>query len=61
MIITMDKLDKYLRENIGFEKNKGSFELEQKKYHNSLKQDNLSIIKIIKLYYKYKKSIKKYP
>ena len=51
----MDKLDKYLREHIGFEKIKGSFEEEEKKYHNSLKQNNLSIIKIIKLYNKYKK------
>ena len=32
MIITMDKQDKYLRENIGFEINKGSFELTEKKY-----------------------------
>ena len=55
IIITMDKLDKYLRENIGFEKIKGSFEEQEKKYHNSLKQDKLCIIKIIKIYNKYKK------
>ena len=51
----MDKLDKYLRENIGREKEKGTFELIEKKYYNSLKRENLGIIKIIKLYSKYKK------
>lgn len=61
MIITMDKLDKYLRENIGFEQTKGSFEQIENKYHNSLKQDNLGIIKIIKLYNKYKKLYQQIP
>ena len=58
MIITMDKLDKYLRENIGFEIEKGSFEKLENKYKNSLSTDELSIFKIIKLYYKYKKLYK---
>lgn len=61
MIITMDKLDKYLRENIGFEQVKGTFEIAEKRYHNSLKKEKLSIIKIIKLYYKYKKIYKEIP
>lgn len=61
MIITMDKIDKYIRENIGFEKNKDTFELLEKKYHNSLKSNNLSIIKIIKLYKKYKKEFQDIP
>lgn len=55
MMITMDKLDKYIRENIGFEQNKGSFELVEKKYKNALSSERLGIIKIIKLYFKYKK------
>ena len=61
MIITMDKLDKYLRENIGFEKNKGTFEQIEKRYHNSLSQEKLGIIKIIKLYKKYKKIYEEIP
>ena len=58
MMITMDKLDKYLRENIGFEEVKGSFESAEKRYQNSLIQEKLGIIKIIKLYTKYKKIYK---
>ena len=61
IIITMDKLDKYLRENLGSEKNKGSFETAEKQYHNALKNQNLGIIKIIKLYYKYKKIYQSIP
>lgn len=58
LIITMDKLDKYLRENIGFETEKGVFEQLEKQYKNSISSNNLSIFKIIKLYYKYKKLYK---
>lgn len=61
MIITMDKLDKYLRENMGLEQNKGSFEQLEKRYKNSLNKEKLSIIKILKLYYKYKKLYKEIP
>ena len=57
IIITMDKIDKYIRENIGFEKNKGTFEDIEKKYKNSLQQEKLGIIKIIKIYKKYKQSL----
>lgn len=58
MIITMDKLDKYIRENIGFENNKGNLELLEKKYHNELKSNNLNLLKILKTYIKYKKLYK---
>lgn len=61
MIITMDKIDKYLRENMGFEQNKGTFEITEKKYKNALQRENLGIIKIIKLYYKYKKIFQEIP
>ena len=61
MIITMDKIDKYIRENIGFEKNKGSFENIEKKYKNSLQQEKLGIIKILKLYKKYKQILTEIP
>lgn len=61
MIITMDKLDKYLRENIGFEQVKGTFEQNEKKYKNALSQEKLGIIKIIKIYNKYKKIYKEIP
>lgn len=55
IMITMDKQDKFLRENIGFELEKGAFELAEKKYKNTLSQEKLGIIKIIKIYHKYKK------
>ena len=61
MIITMDKLEKYLRENIGFEKEKGIFEQTELNYHNTLKNIKLNTIKIIKLYYKYKKLYQSIP
>ena len=61
MMITMDKLDKYLRENIGFEIAKGQFENVEKRYKNILNQEKLGIIKIIKLYFKYKKIYKEIP
>jgi len=55
IMITMDKLDKFLRENIGFEKEKGLFEQTEKKYKNELSKEKLGIVKIIKIYKKYKK------
>lgn len=61
MIITMDKLDKFIRENMGAEQTKGSFELTEKKYKNELSKDKLGIIKILKLYHKYKKIYKEIP
>ena len=61
IIITMDKIDKYIRENMGFEKNKGTFEKIEKKYKNTLQRNKLGIIKIIKIYLKYKKIFKEIP
>lgn len=61
IMITMDKIDKYIRENIGFEKIKGSFESTEKRYKNSLNRENLGIIKILKTYSKYKKLFKELP
>lgn len=61
MIITMDKIDKYIRANIGFEQTKGSFEILEKRYKFSLSKEKLGIIKIIKLYFKYKKLFKSLP
>ena len=61
IIITMDKLDKYIRENIGFEKVKGTFEETEKRYHNELNQEKLGIIKIIKIYKKYKRIYQEIP
>ena len=57
----MDKLDKYIRENIGFEKVKGTFEETEKRYHNELNQEKLGIIKIIKIYKKYKRIYQEIP
>lgn len=61
IIITMDKLDKYFRENIGYEQEKGTFEKVQKQYLNSLNKENLSILKIIKTFIKYNKKYKNIP
>lgn len=61
IIITMDKLDKYIRENIGFEQNIKSFENTKNQYLNTLNNDKLSLTKILKLYYKYKKKYHSIP
>lgn len=58
IIMTLDKLDKYLRENIGYEKVKNSFEKEEQKLHQELSQEKLNIISIIKIYKKYNKKYK---
>ena len=57
MIIIADKLNVYIRENIGFEVNKGSHEQVEKDFFIELSHAH-SIIKLIKLYFKYKKSYK---
>ena len=51
MLIIMDKLDKYLREHIGFELKKGIFELKEKEFYQELSQEKLNITKIIKAYF----------
>lgn len=55
IIIIMDKMDKYLRKNIGKELEKNSFENEEKKFLRELNQEKLTIKKILKIYKKYKK------
>ena len=55
IIIIMDKLEKYLRENMGYEEIPGTFEEKEKELHKELSNKKLSIIKIIKIYLKYKK------
>lgn len=59
MIIFIDKIEKYIRLNMGFEKEKGSFEKMEKEYFNTFK--NNTIIKNIYLYFKYKKRFKNIP
>ncbi|MBQ9854169.1 MAG: hypothetical protein IJO57_03955 [Bacilli bacterium] len=58
IIIIMDKMDKYLRKNIGKELEKNSFENEEKKFLRELNQEKLTIKKILKIYKKYKKKYK---
>ena len=59
MIICMDKLSSYPRENMGFEIEKNSFLNTEKEYLNKLKEQKQNPIKIIKNYYQYKKKYKK--
>lgn len=56
MIIFIDKIEKYIRLNMGFEVNKGEFEKLEKEYFSSF--DNNGIFKNIRLYRKYKKKFK---
>lgn len=55
MIIFMDKLEKYLRENIGFEEIPNRFEKIERSFLNKYSQDKLGIVKIIKIYLKYRR------
>lgn len=54
----MDKIDKIVRKNIGFEEKKNSFILLQKKMFKSFKKTD-SIIKLTYNYFKYKRLFKK--
>lgn len=56
MIIFIDKIEKYIRLNMGFEVNTGSFERLEEEYLNSFK--NNCIVKNIYLYFKYRKKFK---
>ncbi len=56
----MDKIDKIIRQNIGFEKRKNSFLLLQKKMFKSFKSTD-SCIKLSLYYFKYKYLFKKIP
>ena len=61
IIIYMDKLDKYLRKNMGYAKDPSLFKSLEKKMHQSYLQQKLSIYKIIKIYHKYKKEYQSIP
>lgn len=53
MVIFMDKIERYIRLNMGFEVNKGEFERLEREYLDSIK--NGGIVRNIFLYYKYRK------
>ena len=53
----MDKIDMYIRKNIGFEIKKGSFERIKKGMLNSFYKSN-NVFTLIKNYYKYKRKFK---
>lgn len=53
MIVFIDKIERYIRKNMGFEVKKGEFEKLEKNFLDSFK--NNGIIKNIKNYYNYKK------
>lgn len=55
MIVCMDKLSKYPRENMGFELEKNSFKKTEQNFLNELKDLKQTPLKIIKNYFKYKK------
>ena len=59
MIIIMDKLSKYPRENIGFEIHKNEFIKTEKNFLNELKKTKITPIKLLKIYLKYKHIYKK--
>ncbi|MDY4996615.1 MAG: hypothetical protein SO108_02755 [Bacilli bacterium] len=61
MIITMDKLSKYPRENLGFEKERNSFLNTQNKFLKELSRKKHTPFSLIKLYFKYKKNYKTLP
>jgi len=58
MIVAMDKLAKYPRENMGFELEKNSFLNTEQEFLNELKLPKQSPIKILKTYRKYKNKFK---
>lgn len=53
MIIIMDKLSKYPRENLGFEINKNDFLNTEKNFLKELKTTKITIFTLIKIYLKY--------
>ena len=58
MIIIMDKLGKYKRENIGFEVEKNSHKKLEKCFLKELKEFKRTPLSLIKTYFKYKKRYK---
>ena len=61
MIIFMDKLSKYPRENMGFEIKKNSFIKTEQEFLNYLKRKKHNPFELIKNYIKYNKEFKKIP
>lgn len=55
MMISIDKLEIYLRSNMGFEVNKGSFEKVEKDMFGELENYNHGFWGLVKIYFKYKK------
>lgn len=55
MIIIMDKLGKYKRENIGFEQQKNTYKEAEENFLNELKNFNKSPLHLLKVYCKYNK------
>lgn len=60
MVIYMDKVDEYIRNNIGFEKKEGSFIKVKEEMLNSF-SNTKGLINLHRLYRKYYKKIKKIP
>ncbi len=60
MIIYMDKIDHYIRGNIGFEIQTGSFENLKKKMHKSFSKTN-HFVTLTYQYFKYKKAFRELP
>lgn len=61
MIIIMDKLSKYKRENLGFEKEKNIFINTEKNFLKDISKEKISLKYLIKTYFKYKKIYKNIP
>ncbi len=61
IIIFLDKLNKYQRINMGISTNIKLFETKEKQMLNAFSIKKLSIIKIIKIYHKYKKAYQSIP
>lgn len=61
MMIFMDNQEKYLRENIGFEEIPNRFEKLEKSFLNAYSQEKLGIIKIIKIYLKFRRLYRSIP
>lgn len=58
MMASIDKLEGYLRKNMGFETNKGAFEKVEKEMFLELGSYNRGFWSLIKIYFKYKKKFR---
>lgn len=61
IMIFMDNQEKYLRENIGFEEIPNRFEKLEKSFLNAYSQEKLGLIKIIKIYLKFRRLYRSVP